>query len=301
MKIHKLTPQYLKKIWGMSQQIDCQKQTVEKIGEIWLVSAQNKALSRFKDGTDLKTYFQSHPERFNNFQGEYPLLIKAITPQDYLSIQVHPDDDYAKTHHQSLGKPESWYIFDAPKDARIIYGHTAKTKVEIKEMIETKSWDQCLKKVPVKRGDFLYVPPGKIHAITPGVVVYEIQRSSDITYRIYDFDRLDENNKKRELHIKQSLDVITVPDTDLPIINKKSGFLTINPYFSIYFWDVQIKAKLDLRTFRPYWLQLIICDGKGQINSKPFKSGDAAITLDKIQPLFGTGNLKVLISWISLP
>lgn len=129
-----------------------------------------------------------------------------------LSVQVHPNDEYANAHENGeLGKTECWYIIDCQKDAEIIYGHHAKSKEELKAMIQLEKWDRLLRRVKVKPGDFFYVPSGTVHAIGKGILILETQQNSDTTYRLYDYDRKDAEGNLRELHLEKSIEVIDVP------------------------------------------------------------------------------------------
>ena len=119
-------------------------------------------------------------------------MTKILDANDWLSVQVHPDDAYGLEHEGELGKTECWYIIDAEEGAEIIYGHKAKTKEELASLIEAGDWDGLLSKTPVKKGDFFFVPSGTMHAIGPGILILETQQSSDTTYRVYDFDRRDD-------------------------------------------------------------------------------------------------------------
>ena len=112
-------------------------------------------------------------------------MTKILDANDWLSVQVHPDDAYGLEHEGELGKIECWYIIPAEPGAEIIYGHNAKSKEELRQQIESKDWENFLTKVPVKAGDFFYVPSGTMHAIGPGILILETQQSSDTTYRVY--------------------------------------------------------------------------------------------------------------------
>ena len=141
----------------------------------------------------------------------FPLLIKIIDAKDDLSIQVHPDDDYAKVHENgSLGKTECWYILDCKKKCDDRYRTQFKDKEELSRMIHEGKWSEFIREIPIKKGDFLQIDPGTVHAIKGGTLILETQQNSDITYRVYDYGRLS-NGKPRELHIDKSIDVITVP------------------------------------------------------------------------------------------
>src|SRR5699024_8624692 len=129
-------------------------------------------------------------------------------------VQVHPDDDYARKVENDSGKTESWYIMQADPGDYIIYGHHAKSRKELTDMIHKGELDTLLRIVHIIAGVFLYVSAGTIHALTKGCLVIETQQSSDVTYRLYDYDRVDKDGKKRELHTQQSIDVTTVPHVD---------------------------------------------------------------------------------------
>ena len=149
----------------------------------------------------------------NRNDDTFPLLVKLIDARDDLSIQVHPDDDYAREHENgSRGKTECWYVVDCWEDADIIIGHHAQSKEELKRMIAEKRWSDLLCVRPVKKGDFFYIPSGTVHAIRKGTILLEVQQSCDLTYRLYDYDRL-QNGKPRELHLKKAEDVITCPQS----------------------------------------------------------------------------------------
>lgn len=305
MEIIKLKPFFAPKIWGGKQLKDFGFQIPEnqKIGEAWVISAHDNGMSYLLSGEfqsqSLKTVFDQHRELFNHYQGEFPLLVKIITPNDFLSVQVHPTDDYALKKHQSLGKPESWLVLSAPADAYLIYGHHAQNQNELVQQINDGQWNQLLKKVPVAVGDFLYVAPGKIHAITPNVVVCEIQRSSDITYRFYDYNRVDETGQPRRLDLQDSLSCTQIPDDEGLIVKKAQQQIFSSDYFSVYLWDVNQNPTLEL-TEKPYWLQFSVIQGQGTINNQAFQMGESAISLGEITQIQATGNLQIIVSWIRI-
>lgn len=188
-------------------------------GECWAVSAHANGDCRIFSGTwkgkPLSELWKNQPELFGNEEGrmgkEFPLLVKIIDAKSDLSIQVHPDDVYAGVHESgSLGKTECWYVLDCDPGTTIVIGHHAKSREEAARMIREKRWEAFIREIPVKKGDFFQINPGCIHAIKGGILILETQQSSDITYRVYDYDRV-WNGSKRALHIEQSLDVITAP------------------------------------------------------------------------------------------
>lgn len=147
------------------------------------------------EGTSLGELWKEYRELFGNMEGDvFPLLTKILDANNDLSIQVHPNDEYAfKYENGELGKTECWYVIDCEDDAEIIYGHTARPKEQFIEMIENGEWDKLLCRIKVKPGDFFYVPSGTIHALCSGVLILETQQSSDTTYRVYDYERIDKN------------------------------------------------------------------------------------------------------------
>jgi len=306
MQIYKLKPYFSEKLWGGTKlkELGFQIPENKKIGEAWIISAHENGMSVFVDGPfkdqSLKTVFENNRNLFGNFQGEYPLLVKIITANYYLSVQVHPDDEYAKTHNNDLGKPESWYILEPPTSGKLIYGHNAKTEAELNNWVKAGDWKKLLKEVEVQKDDFLYVSVGKIHAITPGTTVYELQRSSDVTYRVYDFDRTDENGNRRSLDLDDSLAVTTVPDSKDWIVQHAQKEIYSGSDFSLYLLDATKETVFSINSLNetPFWLQLTVIDGQGTINQQAFQKMDSAIVIDNLEDLTVTGSLKILISWI---
>ena len=158
------------------------------------------------DGKELAAVLREHPEYLgerHKGETELPILIKFIDAKKDLSVQVHPTDDYAKEHENGqLGKTEMWYVLDASKDAKLIYGLGKNcTEEEVRTAIERGTLMNYLQQVPVKKDDLFFIKAGTIHAIGAGALVAEIQESSNLTYRLYDYDRVGKDGKKRELHV----------------------------------------------------------------------------------------------------
>ncbi|GJM69929.1 mannose-6-phosphate isomerase [Paenibacillus macerans] len=243
-----LQPIFQERIWGGTKLRELFGYEIpnDLTGECWAVSAHPNGQSTVKNGPyqgmKLGDLWSAHPELFRSESAVFPLLTKILDASDDLSVQVHPDDEYAGKHENGeLGKTECWYIVDAEPGAAIIYGHEAKTKEQLAEMIDSGDWDRLLTKVPVKAGDFFYVPSGTIHALGKGIVVLETQQSSDTTYRVYDYDRKDKNGNTRELHLEKAVDVTTVPQAYQPITydtTKQEG-LTVTSFVSNAFFTVQ--------------------------------------------------------------
>ena len=184
------------------------------IGECWAISAHPNGDCVVSggawDGMHLSELWDQHRELFGNAEGDrFPLLVKIIDAKDHLSVQVHPDDAYAAEHENgSLGKRECWYVLAVDPGTKIVIGQRAHDRAELAQMIEEGRWDDMLNLVPCHVGDFFPIEPGTVHAIQGGTLILETQQSSDVTYRVYDYDRVGDDGKPRELHIEQSLDVV---------------------------------------------------------------------------------------------
>jgi mannose-6-phosphate isomerase len=188
---------------------------------------------------------------YEKFGNEFPILIKFIDANDWLSIQVHPDDDLAWKRHNSLGKTEMWYIFDAEENAELISGFSEEiNKDQYQQRLENKTLKKVMNFEKVKNGDVYYMPAGRVHALGPGILLAEIQQTSDVTYRIYDWDRIDKAGLMRELHIDEALDAI-----DFKVYDKyKSDYspklnATVNlvesPYFTTRLIHIDKPIKKD--------------------------------------------------------
>ena len=263
------------KIWGGTKLRDEFGYEIpsDKVGEYWAISAHPNGVSTVKNGRfagqKLDTLYAGHRELFGNrSEPVFPLLTKILDANDWLSVQVHPDDAYGLKHEGELGKTECWYIIAADEGAEIIYGHNAKSKEELREQIESKNWDQLLTKVKVKAGDFFYVPSGTMHAIGSGILILETQQSSDTTYRVYDFDRKDDAGNLRELHLEKSIDVLNIGEpansrpVNLQVDNLSSTLLVANDFFAVYKWELTGQA--DFTKTADYTLNSVL-NGQGQL------------------------------------
>ena len=260
---------YKEKIWG---------------SETWLVSAHLSGDTVIKKG-------EFKGKRLSEVYKDFPLLVKIIEANDDLSIQVHPDDDYAQKHENSRGKTECWYVLDAKEDASLIIGHNAKSKEELCDAVEKGQWNTLLREVKVKKGDFFQIEPGTIHAIKGGVKLLEIQQSSDVTYRLYDYDRL-ENGKKRELHIQKCIDTIVCP------YEEKRNDNTQNELIACPFYTVE-KLEVDNNAYLKPKNQPVIAScvkGVGTADGKNINEGECFI-IPEFHEAVLTGNMELLLSY----
>lgn len=248
-----LTPVCVHNIWGGSKLREEFGYAVEgnDVGECWGISAHPEGDGTIRsgvyEGKKLSEIWQEHPELFGNLPYDrYPLLTKIIDAQDDLSIQVHPDDAYAmEKENGSLGKTECWYIMDCPEGATLVIGHNARTEEELKTMVAEGKWKDLIREIPIRKGDFIQIDPGTVHAIKAHTLILETQQNSAITYRLYDYGRL-QNGKERELHIDKSLDVITVPAKGMEDCMKSTDNLPENTLNLMYACKKYNVFKLDV-------------------------------------------------------
>jgi mannose-6-phosphate isomerase len=215
----RLEPQFVPRIWGarsLAPFFPDKQSLPEPIGEVWLTGND----CRFADGPYAgQKLGNAWPRMSDDWSGRnvsrdrpFPLLAKFIFPEQKLSVQVHPDDDYARKNEAAaggVGKTEMWYIISARKGAEVRVGlKSGVTRETFRRAITDGNAEECLERVPVSAGDAIFVPAGTVHTIAPGMTICEIQQNSDITYRVFDFNRLTPEGKPRGLHIEKSLDVI---------------------------------------------------------------------------------------------
>ncbi len=280
----------------------------KRTGECWGISATRGGDGIVSNGSyrgmKLSELWEKHPELFGNVGGDrFPLLTKIIDARENLSIQVHPNDDYAKEHENgSLGKTECWYILDCPEDAKLVIGHNANTRDELCDMIHQGRWGEFIREIPVKKGDFLQIDPGTVHAIEGGFLILETQQNSDITYRVYDYDRLSDG-KPRELHIDKSIDVINVPaksvedsiqSTDgLP--ENQLNMLYTGKYYTVFKMCVDGTAQFEQKY--PFLL-VSVCEGSGYLNGIPVEKGAHMILPNEFGKVELEGNMMLIASTV---
>ncbi len=303
-----LKPIFKEMIWGGSRLSEFGYEIPsDKTGECWAIAAHPNGDSAVVggkfDGRTLSELWNTNRELFGNSTGDrYPLLIKIIDAADDLSIQVHPDDSYAKVNEDgSFGKTECWYVLDCKENASIVIGHNAKDKAELCDMIENHRWSDFIREVPVRKGDFFQIDPGCLHAIKGGTLILETQQNSDITYRVYDYDRL-QNGKPRQLHVKESIDVIKTP-FDISGLDRKivkEGDMTREKLVSCQYYTVE---KLDIdgeaRLSQDFaFMNVSIIDGEGTIDGTPIQKGSHFIIPSGYGTAEITGKLSAIISYL---
>ena len=259
----KFKPILKSKIWGGDKLVNQlnKRSTSNKIGESWELSGVPENLSEVANGPlkgrDLKQLIQTYKDDlvgekvYNKFTDEFPLLIKFIDAADTLSVQLHPDDALAKKRHNSFGKTEMWYIVDHDEDGFIIADLKEKFNEEqLRELVDKGELQQHLKAYPTEKGDTFFISPGLVHAIGKGVLLAEIQQTSDITYRLFDWNRKDDQGNERELHIEDSMEAVDLSLTAQPKVDydkrAEQVELVDNRYFTTSRLNLNTAKEIDL-------------------------------------------------------
>ncbi|WP_317856088.1 type I phosphomannose isomerase catalytic subunit [Chakrabartyella piscis] len=286
MNLLKLKPACKDYIWGGKNLVSkFHKETAGSVlAETWELSTHPDGSSIIDNGelkgNSFREYITKNKqevlgtncEKFNDF----PILIKLIDAEDNLSIQVHPDDDYALKYENQYGKTEVWYIVDCEKDSYIYFGLAKEIgKDEFQERIQNNTLLEVLNKVPVKKGDVFFIEAGTIHAICKGIVIAEIQQNSNVTYRVYDYDRRDSAGNTRELHIEKAVDVTNLKPTMQP--NCTQNHLSQCDYFTVD--QIHIEKPYTQEITSDTFVHVLVLDGNGTISTEEetlsYKKGDS--------------------------
>jgi mannose-6-phosphate isomerase len=280
-------PIFKERIWGGTKLKEVLNKSFDgsQIGESWELSTVENDISVVANGAfegmNLNQLIEKYPtevlgiKSIQYFGNNFPLLFKFIDAKEDLSIQVHPNDALAKERHNSFGKTEMWYVMQADDNARLVVGFKDKTnKKEYQEHLENKTLVAVLNEAPVKVGDAFFLETGTVHAIGAGVLIAEIQQTSDITYRLYDWDRVDANGVGRELHTDLALDAINFEPTntklDYEVVKNKSVNLVECPFFKTNI--LQISDIYNWKKTKESFTVLMCTEGSFTINMLHFKA-----------------------------
>lgn len=310
--IIELVPVFKEKIWG-GRKLETEfgyEIPAGPVGECWAISAHpagdDEIASGEYAGRTLSWLWDEHRELFGNCEGDrFPLLVKIIDAKDDLSIQVHPDNDYAAEHEDgSLGKKECWYVLSAEPGQTIVVGQRAHSREEFAQMVEEGRWSELLNEIPIKAGDFFQIDPGTVHAIKGGTVILESQQSSDVTYRVYDYDRKQDDGTLRPLHMQQALDVIDFDCAPLTSGEVElSGPVTTLEQNECYTVDLVrvgedgCPAELAVETPHPFTCISVI-EGEGVVNGREVKKGTNLLALSACDTLELSGTMQVVLSYL---
>ena len=295
---------FIEKVWGgreFETKLNMTLPENKNIGESWEISAHPNGMSIVENGAfagkTLQEVYDEYKGKlvgekvYNEYGKRFPLLIKYLDVNDRLSIQVHPDDEVANKKHNELGKSESWYIMEASDDAVLIMGMKPGISKEVfLEKAKNNDFSGMFEEISVKKGDLVDITPGMVHASLTGSVLFaEIQENSDVTYRIYDFDRI-ENGKKRELHIDDAAEVIDFgKKADIRKTEFENGETRKNiikkKYYSID--KVKVEGKFEDINEESMIIYSIL-EGKGNI-----ESSDSALDIQKGESVLVPPHMKI--------
>lgn len=244
-----------------------------RLAESWELSVHPDGMCRVSGGEfhgmTLREFVEKFPESTGkNSIGNIPVLVKLIDAKENLSLQVHPDNDYARQFEGDNGKTEAWYIVDCEENASIIYGFKENlTKEEFRRAIAENTLHEKVNTIAVKKGDVFLIRAGMLHAICKGCLIAEIQQSSNVTYRVYDYGRVDDNGNTRELHIEKALDVTSLERAEIPVQSReKGGIICQCEYFTISREDIDGCGEMHKN--ENSFTHIMILQGRGELISE---------------------------------
>ena len=319
MKFYPLTfePIYKERIWGGTKLKDFLNKSFEdnRIGESWELSTVANDVSVVSNGKfaglNLNELIEKYPTEIlgtksvERFGLEFPLLFKFLDAKEDLSIQVHPNDELAKLRHNSFGKTEMWFVMQADENARLVVGFKNKTnKNDYLKHLEDKTLVAILNEMSVKKGDTFFLETGTVHAIGAGILIAEIQQTSDITYRLYDWDRKDANGKGRELHNDLAVDAINYEETNTKVQYKKktneSVTLVDCPFFTTNI--LEVSGNYNWKKKKDSFTVFMCTEGSFVLvtsnSNSEFKKGDTVLIpaiMDEFQIIGETSLLEITI------
>lgn len=272
----KLTPVFKETIWGGERlKAEFNKQSsLERIAESWELTCRSDAMNLIASGNLAGRELSAFVDNTKRF----PLLVKLIDANDKLSIQVHPDDAYASLHESGdTGKTEAWYIVDAKPSAKIIYGIRGEYDREsFKAAALSGELEDLLNYVEVKKGDLFFIPSGMVHAIGDGILIAEVQQSSDLTYRVYDYNRTDKSGMRRKLHLEKALDVIrTYSEDEIDALRFSRGRGDGNLLVNCDYFSLKRICSDTVADASDGFVHLLCLSGEGNADGVRFKKGDS--------------------------
>lgn len=298
--VYKLVPEYKDYLWGGEKlKTDYGKQTDKTpCAESWELSLNPHGLTKVEDGKTLTEVLTPEKTGKNCEKFEFfPVLIKFIDAKQNLSVQVHPSDDYALKYENSYGKTESWYIVEAEEGAGIYCGFKRDTnKEEFLQSLASGEVENLLNFIPVKKGDCYFIPSGTVHAIGAGCLILEIQQNSDLTYRVYDYNRRGADGKLRELHVDKAVKVINFNKYEPKLFasGENPRVITECDYFMSR--ELVLNGGFTEKNANSFTC-VTVTDGSGEISGEKFIKGDSFfVCADTEYTLKGTG--KVILTCV---
>ncbi len=313
MYILKLNPVFKDYLWGGTKLRDEYgfESNLDKLAEGWMLSCHKDGENTIENGEFAGKTLTEVLNSNSNYLGEngknfkyFPILIKLIDAKNDLSVQVHPDNEYAMKVEGEYGKTECWYILDCDEGAELIYGFNRNiSSDEFRNGIENNTFLDTVNKVKVKKGDLFFIEAGTLHAIGKGILLAEIQQNSNTTYRVYDYGRLGADGKPRALHIDKAIDVTscTPPTRD----TNPEGELIVNDGYSTQLltkcdlFNVQkasIKEEYSDKADEKSFVSILVTDGYGTVDNIEIKKGDSLFIPANYGEFTVKGNIEIIIT-----
>lgn len=302
----KVEPFFEPRIWGGERLKERYgyKTEITPVGEVYNVVALPDQADCLVSGTGktLSQLYREKPEWFNCDTAQLPIRVNILDPLDDLSVQLHPDDAYALRHDSSRGKPEAWVILDTPADGRIAFGHYAKSREEFKQLSESYAFDKLVRYIPAKKDWYLDIPAGTLHAIGKDVLTYNISRNADLTYRLFDYHRIDPTTgHERELHIKKVIDNVVVPDASKNFqwfdSTEEAGCILTRYWNEPGLYTLtRLKTVTEGHYSQPRFSFITVVEGDGYINGIEIKKGETILVPDSFGDLFFQGGMDCFIA-----
>lgn len=305
-QLYKIEPFFEPRIWGgnrLKERYDY-KTDITPVGEVYNVVALPGQADCVVTGTGktLSELYVEKPGWFKCDTAQLPIRVNILDPEDDLSVQLHPDDTYALQYDNSRGKPEAWVILDAPEEGTIAFGHYAKSRDEFKQLSKNGDFEKLVRYIRAKKDWFLDIPAGTLHAIGKDVLTYNISRNADLTYRLFDYNRVDpKTNQPRELHINKVIDNVIVPDEEkhfqwFDSISENGCELT-------RYWDepglyslLRLKTRDQGNYAQLRFAFITIVEGSGMINDIPVKKGETIFVPDSYGNICFQGEIDCFIA-----
>ena len=313
----KLKPAFKDYLWGGTKLKNeyGKNSDLNIVAETWELSTHPDGLTIIENGEykgeTLLSYIQKNGKNVLGskcpLENDIPILIKFIDAKDNLSIQVHPDNDYALKNENDFGKTEMWYIVEAEENAKLIYGFNKDlTKEEFEKAIKENTLSEFINEINIKTGDTFFIEPGTMHAIGKGTLIAEIQQRSNVTYRIYDFGRLGADGKPRELHIKKALDVTNLKKSEKTTVEysfeKNEDAQIANLAKCVYFNVnlLKLNGKINMNANEESFNSILVLNGDCEIFSEneklSLKKGDSAFIPANFGKYTISGNSHIILT-----
>lgn len=306
-KIVKILPFYEPRMWGGGKRLVEEFHYVTNVaplGEVYNVVALENHADCFvpEMNCTLSKLYKTKPDWFDCETEELPIRVNILDPMDDLSIQLHPDDEFAKKYNGGRGKPEAWVILDCLEDGKIQFGHYAKSKEEFIRLSENKEWDKLLRYLKTPIGGFIDIPTGTLHAIGKGVLTYNISRNADCTLRLYDYDRIEKaTGKKRDIQPEEVYENVNIPDKLIDFEMFSSSYengIEVTRYwdeaglYTLYRLKVEEKGKFNHEQFAFY----TCVKGEGFINDISIRQGETVLVPSQTGELEFNGKMDLFLA-----